>query len=88
MKNKKRATRRRIKTYLLNVTLDKEDLMWRASVPGLEDLGVMARGGTKQVALYNLEEAARLVLEGRLERGEALPEDVRVAEDITLAVTL
>lgn len=64
-----------------NVTLDRdEDGMWIVECPSIP--GCVSQGQTQEEALANIEDAIRLCLEVRSERGLPLTRETRQVEVI------
>jgi len=64
-----------------NVTIDRdEDGMWIVECPSIP--GCVSQGKTKEEALQNIEEAIRLCLEVRMERGLPLTVETHQVEVI------
>ncbi len=62
-----------------NVTLDRdEDGVWIVQCPAIP--GCVSQGGTREEALENIEDAIRLCLEVRAERGLPLTVETRQVE--------
>lgn len=62
-----------------NVTLDRdEDGAWIVECPAI--LGCVSQGQTREEALENIEDAIRLCLETRAERGMPLTRETRLVE--------
>jgi len=63
----------------LTVTIDRdEDGIWVVECPAIP--GCVSQGKTKEEALKNIEEAIRLCLEVRMERGLPLTVETRQVE--------
>ncbi len=64
-----------------NVTLDRdEDGVWVVECPAI--LGCVSQGQTREEAYANIEDAIRLCLEVRAERGLPLTRETRLVEVI------
>ena len=62
-----------------NVTLDRdEDEMWIVECPAIP--GCVSQGQTQDKAMENIEDAIRLCLEVRAERGLPLTRETRLVE--------
>ncbi len=62
-----------------NVTLDRdEDEMWIVECPAIP--GCVSQGQTQDEAMENIEDAIRLCLEVRAERGLPLTRETRLVE--------
>ena len=59
-----------MKSYIFPVTLEPDEDVWRAYVPELEEKGAATWGHTREEALRNIQEVARMVIEVLLEDGE------------------
>ena len=75
-----------MKSYVLQVTLERDEDAWRAVVPELESRGAATWGMSRDEALKNIQEVAQLVVEELLASGEPLPESVEVLDGPTVAV--
>ena len=77
-----------MKSYIFPVALEHDEDVWRAYVPDLEENGAATWGHTKEEALRNIQEVARMVIEVLLEDGEPLPPSVTVTDQPTIAVSV
>ncbi len=77
-----------MKSYLLPITLEPDEDVWRAYVPELESKGASTWGHTPDEALKNIHEVIQLVIEDLLESGERLPESVTVYDRPVVAVSV
>ncbi|MCC6144904.1 MAG: type II toxin-antitoxin system HicB family antitoxin [Candidatus Hydrogenedentes bacterium] len=75
-------------TYIVPIVVEPDENRWRAYVPPLEHRGASTWGYTRQEAMTNIQEVVQMVVEGMLEDGEPLPEEVRVLEQPSVAVTI
>jgi predicted RNase H-like HicB family nuclease len=62
-----------VKSYVFRVVLEPDQDVWRAFIPELEAKGAATWGNTKEEALRNIGEVARMAIEALLEDGEPLP---------------
>jgi len=77
-----------MKSYVFPVVVKRDEDVWRAYVPALEERGAATWGHTKEEALGNLQEVLQMVMESLLEDGEPLPPDVSVSDQPVVAVTV
>ena len=77
-----------MKSYIFPVTLEPDEDVWRAYVPELEEKGAATWGHTREEALRNIQEVARMVIEVLLEDGEPLPPSITVTDQPTIAVSV
>ena len=89
-----------MKTYAFKVTLEKdkwpdepdEEEVWRAYIPTLEHRGAATWGYTKEEALKNIQEVARMVIESMIEHKELIlsepSEEVKIFDSPLVAVTV
>ena len=77
-----------MQSYVFPVVVEPDGDAWRAYLPALEAKGAAAWGKTKDEALKNIEEVARMVVETLLEDGEPLPEGVTVSPQPQVAVNV
>lgn len=75
-----------MKTYIFPIRLEESDGAFHVSVPGMEHLGAVTWGRTRDEALRNIQEVVQMIAEEMLEEGEALPPTVKVSDDISVAV--
>ncbi|MEB2311805.1 MAG: type II toxin-antitoxin system HicB family antitoxin [Polyangiaceae bacterium] len=81
------ATRDASRTYVFPVELTPEaDGRWSATCPMLP--GCATWGGTREIALRNIQEAAEAYVEDMVSAGEALPESIRPLDHIAVSVTV
>lgn len=77
-----------MKSYIFRIVIERDEDVWRAYVPELEEKGAATWGHTKDEALRNIQEVAQLVVEDLLESGERLPDTVRVGDQPLVAVNV
>lgn len=77
-----------MKTYIFPITLEQSDDAWHVFVPGLESRGAVTSGKTRDEALRNIQEVLQMVVGEYLEKGEALPPMVTVADQPSVAVSI
>lgn len=77
-----------MKSYIFKVIVEPDDDVWHARVPELESRGAATWGTTREEALKNIQEVARIVIEDMIEDGEPLPEGVMVYDEPRVSVTL
>jgi len=77
-----------MRSYVFLVVIEPDEDVWRAYVPDLESRGASTWGHTKEEALKNIQEVARMVIEALLEDGESLPASVTPSDQPLVAVTV
>lgn len=77
-----------MRAYVLPVTLEPDENVWRAYVPALESRGAATWGHTRDEALQNIQQVVQMVVEEMLEEGESLPASIQMAEQPTVAVNI
>lgn len=77
-----------MRSYVFRVVLEPDEQAWRAYIPDLEAKGGATWGKTKEEALRNIHEVAQLVIESRIEDGEALPQGITEMDEPVIAVTV
>jgi predicted RNase H-like HicB family nuclease len=77
-----------VKSYVFKVVIEPDEDAWHARVPELESRGAATWGSTKEEALRNIQEVARVVIEEMLEDGEPIPESIEVRAEPLVSVTL
>jgi len=77
-----------MKSYVFSVVLERDEDVWRAYVPELEQQGASSWGKTKEEALRNIQDVTQMVIESLLEDGERLPAGVTVSDQPVVAVTV
>lgn len=77
-----------VKSYIFPVAIERDEDVWRAYVPELEEKGAATWGHTQDEALKNLQEVVQMVIEEMLEDGAPLPEVVTALDRTVVAVTV
>jgi predicted RNase H-like HicB family nuclease len=77
-----------VKSYVFRVVLEPDADKWRAYVPALEAKGAATWGHTKEEALRNIQDVARMVIEDLREDGQPLPPSVTETDGPMVAVTV
>ncbi len=77
-----------MKSYVSRVVIEPDEGAWHARVPELEIKGAATWGKTREEALKNIQEVARMVIEVMLEDGERIPEGVMVDDEPLVSVTV
>lgn len=77
-----------MKTYVFRVVIEPDEDKWHARVPDLENRGAATWGTTREDALRNIQEVARVVIEEMLEDGEPIPKGVLVRDEPLVSVTV
>ncbi len=77
-----------VKSYIFPVVIVRDEDVWRAYVPELEEKGAATWGHTQDEALKNLQEVVQMVIEEMLEDGAPLPELVTASDRTVVAVTV
>ncbi len=77
-----------MKSYVFKVVVESDEDRWHACVPELESRGAATWGNTKEEALKNIQEVARVVIEEMLEDGEPIPQGVTIYDEPMLSVTV
>jgi predicted RNase H-like HicB family nuclease len=77
-----------MKSYIFRVVLERDEDVWRASIPDLESRGAATWARTKEEALTNMREVAQMVIESMLEDGESLPPRIREIDQPVVAITV
>lgn len=77
-----------MKSFICKVVIEADEDVWHARIPALESRGAATWGQTRDEALRNLQEVARVVIEELLDDGEPIPEGVRVYDGPLVSVTL
>jgi predicted RNase H-like HicB family nuclease len=75
-------------SYVVQVVVEPDEDVWRAYVPDLESRGAATWGQTRDEALRNIQEVARMVVEELIEEHAPLPDSVRVSPSAVVAVTV
>lgn len=75
------------RTYVLSVDLTPEvDGRWSATCPALP--GCATWGGTRAIALRNIQEAVEAYIEDMIAAGEPVPDSARRLDHIAVSVTV
>jgi predicted RNase H-like HicB family nuclease len=77
-----------VKSYVFRVVVERDEDRWHARVPEIESRGAATWGTTREEALRNIQEVARIVIEEMLEDGEPIPAGVMVHDDPLVSVTV
>jgi predicted RNase H-like HicB family nuclease len=77
-----------VKSYVFRVVVEPDADKWRAYVPELEDKGAASWGNTKEEALRNIQEVARMVIEDLRDDGKPVPPGLTEADGPVVAVTV
>ena len=77
-----------MKSFVFKVVIEPDEDVWHARIPELESRGAATWGHTRDEALRNLQEVARVVIEELLDDGEPIPAGVKVYDEPVLSVTL
>jgi predicted RNase H-like HicB family nuclease len=77
-----------MKSYVFRVVLEPDADAWRAYVPELEANGTATWGDTKEEALRNIQEVARMVIEDLRDDGKPVPPGLTEADQPLVAVTV
>ncbi len=77
-----------MKSYVFRVVVERDEDRWHARVPEIESRGAATWGTTREEALRNIQEVARIVIEEMLEDGEPIPAGVMVHDDPLVSVTV
>ena len=77
-----------MKSYVFRVIIEPDEDVWHVKVPELESKGAATWGATKEEALRNIQEVARVVIEEMLEDGDPIPEGVKVYDEPLVSVTV
>ncbi len=77
-----------MKSYVFKVVVEPDEDKWHARVPELESRGAATWGKTRDEALKNIQEVARLVIEEMLEDGETIPPGVAVYDEPLVSITV
>lgn len=77
-----------MKSYVFKVVVEPDEDVWHARVPELESKGAATWGNTREEALRNIQEVARIVIEEMLEDGVPIPEGVGVYDEPLVSVTV
>ncbi len=77
-----------MKSYVVRVVVEPDEEKWHARVPELESKGAATWGKTREEALKNIQEVARMVIEDMLEDGEPIPQGVMVYDEPLVSVTV
>ncbi len=56
-----------VRSYIFPVAIERDEDVWRAYVPELEERGAATWGHTQDEALKNLQEVVQMVIEEMLE---------------------
>jgi predicted RNase H-like HicB family nuclease len=75
-------------SYVVQVVVEPDEDVWRAYVPDLESRGAATWGQTRDEALRNIQEVARMIVEELIEEHAPLPDSVRVSPNAVVAVTV
>ena len=75
-------------TYTFKVVVEPDEDRWHAYVPGLEPLGGVTWGYTREEALTHIREVVELIVAELVEDGEPIPAAVQVSEEPLVAVTV
>ena len=77
-----------MKSYLFKVVIEPDDDVWHARVLELESRGAATWGNTREEALRNIQEVARMIIEELLEDDEPIPAGVGVYDEPLVSVTV
>jgi len=77
-----------LKSYVFRVVFEPDEDVWHARVPELEARGAATWGNSREEALKNIQEVARIVIEEILEDGEPIPAGIKVFDEPLASVTL
>lgn len=77
-----------MKSYVFRVVVERDEDKWHARVPEIESRGAATWGTTREEALRNIQEVARIVIEEMLEDGEPIPAGVMVHDEPLVSVTV
>ena len=82
-----------MKTFVFRVVIEEDAfddgrMAYAAYVPELKSVGAASWGYTREEAMKNLREATELVIESMIDRGEPLPEGVKISEEPLVAVSV
>jgi predicted RNase H-like HicB family nuclease len=77
-----------VKSYLFRVVIEPDEDVWHARVPQLESRGAATWGNTREEALRNIQEVARMIIEEMLEDDEPIPAGVGVYDEALVSVTV
>ena len=75
-------------SYTFPIEIEPDEDRWFARVPDLEEHGAATWGYTKQEALSNIQEVAKMVIESLVEDGKPLPSSVRESDQPTISVNV
>ena len=77
-----------MKTYVYRVVIEPDEDRWSAYCPVLEHLGAATWGNTPEEALKHINEVVQMIVKELVEDGEPIPEDVHVAQEPLVSVTV
>ncbi len=77
-----------MKSYVFRVVVEHDEDKWHARVPEIESRGAATWGTTREEALRNIQEVARIVIEEMLEDGEPIPAGVMIHDEPLVSVTV
>jgi len=77
-----------VKSYVFRVVVERDEDKWHARVPEIESRGAATWGTTREEALRNIQEVARIVIEEMLEDGEPIPAGVMIHDEPLVSVTV
>ena len=77
-----------MKSYVFRVVVERDEDKWHARVPEIESRGAATWGTTREEALRNIQEVARIVIEEMLEDGEPIPAGVMIHDEPLVSVTV
>lgn len=77
-----------MKSYVFRVVVERDEDKWHARVPEIESRGAATWGTTRDEALRNIQEVARIVIEEMLEDGEPIPAGVMIHDEPLVSVTV
>lgn len=83
-----RTMKATFRSYTFRVVIEKDEDVWRAYVPTLEEQGAATWGHTKEEALKNIQEVLQMVVEEFLEEGKPVPTDVTVSKEPLVTITV
>ncbi len=83
-------SKREATTYTFKAVVEPDEDRWFACCPALEDKGAATWGHTREEALKNIREVLKMTIEGLIDYGEPIPEELvdQPASELTIAVTV
>jgi predicted RNase H-like HicB family nuclease len=78
----------RMTTYIFRVVVEPDGDGWHAYCPALLQYAAATWGNTKEEALKHINEVVHMVIDELIEDGDPIPEDVHVAEEPLVSVTV